>query len=362
MSSKRYSIWLKRRLFPRSLKFTREGKIYVAVTLGVGFAAINTGNNLLFLVLGLMLSLIIASGILAELSLRGIEVRRCLPARAEADVPFAVKLLIENHKRWASSFGIELGDEIDGQLTDKRCFFLRVKPKETRSITYHCHIAERGLHSFQEVHISTQFPFGLFKKGRFQELVGELIAHPRRVAVDLPLLRDFAGLGANAAYLPGPGQDFGELRAWVPGDDPRRIHWPATARTGQLFVSITDADASGEVEIVLDAALRSALANARAEVEMNIRLAAAFIRLLTQQGCLVSLVTSGSPRFKAHDQTTAIPLLDHLALLDPQKIPHSRPPLASTGRAILLGPQASNRGSIEWRKSVAAQVAVGERR
>ncbi len=78
------------RLWPRKLKFTREGKYFVGVTLGVGFAAVNTGNNLLYLVLGLQLSLIIVSGILSELTLRDLVITRKLPARSEAGRTFLV--------------------------------------------------------------------------------------------------------------------------------------------------------------------------------------------------------------------------------------------------------------------------------
>src|SRR6185436_19935940 len=49
---------------PRKLKFTREGKYFLGITLGVGFAAINTGNNLLYLLLGMLLSLIVLSGVM----------------------------------------------------------------------------------------------------------------------------------------------------------------------------------------------------------------------------------------------------------------------------------------------------------
>src|SRR5262245_33888588 len=66
---------------PRKLQFTREGKYFVGITIGVGFAAINTGNNLLYLLLGMMLSLIIASGIMSELSLRALTVTRQPPGR-----------------------------------------------------------------------------------------------------------------------------------------------------------------------------------------------------------------------------------------------------------------------------------------
>ena len=47
---------------PRQLEFTREGKILVAIALAVGAAAINTGNNLLLLGWGLVLSAIVISG------------------------------------------------------------------------------------------------------------------------------------------------------------------------------------------------------------------------------------------------------------------------------------------------------------
>ena len=67
---------------PRRLSFTREGKYFVGITLGVGFAAINTGNNLLYLLLGMMLSLIIASGIMSEMSLRDAHGARASRRRA----------------------------------------------------------------------------------------------------------------------------------------------------------------------------------------------------------------------------------------------------------------------------------------
>src|SRR5262245_81585 len=71
----------------RRLKFTREGKFFVGITLGVGFAAINTGNNLLYLLLGMLLALIIVSGLMSELSLRDLTVIRRLPLRAQVARP-----------------------------------------------------------------------------------------------------------------------------------------------------------------------------------------------------------------------------------------------------------------------------------
>ncbi|HEX4385918.1 MAG TPA: hypothetical protein VH083_23335, partial [Myxococcales bacterium] len=71
----------------RRLVFTRAGRWYTALTVGIGLAAINTGNNLLFLVLGLLLASIIVSGILSEQSLKGVKLERRLPPSATAGEP-----------------------------------------------------------------------------------------------------------------------------------------------------------------------------------------------------------------------------------------------------------------------------------
>ena len=84
---------------PRKLKFTREGKYYLGITLGVGFAAINTGNNLLYLLLGMLLSLIVVSGVMSDLSLRRLTVTRRLPVRAQVGRAHLVEIEVYNHKK-----------------------------------------------------------------------------------------------------------------------------------------------------------------------------------------------------------------------------------------------------------------------
>jgi uncharacterized protein (DUF58 family) len=335
---------LKRRLLPRGLSFTREGKVYVLVTLGVGFAAVNTGNNLLFLVLGLMLGLIVLSGILSEVTLRQIEVRRRIPPRVEAGVTFPVELALCNRKRLAASFSVELRDEIEGRPFRRRCFFLRVGPGEERSIAYRCELQRRGRARFDGTIVSTRFPFGLFEKNRFIELPGELIVLPSRVRVGAPRSAFAAGEGGRTAGFKGAGQDFLELRQMVPGDDPRLIHWPGTARLGQLLVKETERDARGFVEIVLDAAPVAGVELADEQVEQDIRAAGTLVRDLTGRGLTVLLTTGPGGSLESQGRPGAIPLLDHLALLDPEVARDRDPPRARHPGAVLIGPRAGAAG------------------
>ena len=58
---------------------TRAGVIYVLVTLVIGIAALNTGNNLLYIVVAAMLAAILVSGIVSAVVLRCLELEVRLP-------------------------------------------------------------------------------------------------------------------------------------------------------------------------------------------------------------------------------------------------------------------------------------------
>ncbi len=326
------------RRFSRGLSFTREGRVYVVVTLGVGFAAVNTGNNLLFLVLGLMLGLILVSGVLSELSLRDVVARRRLPARAEAGTSFPVEMEIENRKRFAASYSMELRDDIDGEPFRRRCFFLRVEPLGKRAIAYRCELPRRGRSRFDGIEVSTRFPFGLFEKRRFVRLAEALIVHPARVAVAFPAGALAPGEGLRASGRRGAGPDFLELREMHAGDDPRRIDWRSTARLGRLVVREHEAEARGFVELVLDAAPADDGPAAREEAERAISEAGTLVRELAGQGLHVRLVTSGGA-VETEGAANMVALLDHLALLDLDVLRRGPPPVGSSPRAVPLGPR-----------------------
>ena len=171
---------------PRRLKFTREGKFFLGITLGVGFAAINTGNNLLYLLLGLLLALIVVSGLMSEMSLRDLTVVRRLPLRAQVGRPHLVEIEVFNHKKRVPSYAIEVEDLRAGQPADKRCFFLKISPKSAQVAAYRRTPTKRGLDRHTGFRIATRFPFGLFEKSREVPADGELIIYPAVDPVHLP--------------------------------------------------------------------------------------------------------------------------------------------------------------------------------
>src|SRR3989304_3946802 len=114
---------------PRRLRFTSEGTGFVIVALAIGVAAINTGNNLLYLILAMMLSMIIISGILSESSLRTVDIRRSLPREAFAGKPFLVKIAALNGKKRLPSISLTFQDYLEGTVSAGNQYFLRISRK-----------------------------------------------------------------------------------------------------------------------------------------------------------------------------------------------------------------------------------------
>src|SRR5579872_2137972 len=206
----RPSLWARWRAqkAPRRLKFTREGKFFVGITFGVGIAAINTGNNLLYLLLGLLLSLIVVSGVMSELSLQGLTVVRRLPLRSQVGRPHLVEIEVFNHKHRVPSYAIEVEDLRARQPADKRCFFLKISPKSAQVAAYRRTPIRRGRDVHVGFRIATRFPFGLFEKSREVPATGELIIYPAVDPVNLAPAPAGRSPGADLVVGRGHGEEF----------------------------------------------------------------------------------------------------------------------------------------------------------
>ncbi|MFQ3585117.1 MAG: DUF58 domain-containing protein, partial [Cyanobacteriota bacterium] len=92
--------------FPRRFRSTRIGRRFIGITLLVSIAAFNTGNNPLYLLLGMLLSLILISGMICDATLKDLDVSRQLPSRIFAGQPVLVGLTLTNRKRRLPSFSL----------------------------------------------------------------------------------------------------------------------------------------------------------------------------------------------------------------------------------------------------------------
>ncbi len=232
--------------------FTREGKYFIGITIGVGFAAIHTGNNRLYLLLGMVVSLIIASGSVCEFSLRQLKVTRQPPVHIHARRPFLMGIGLQNGKRRLPSFSIEVEDLLDGQPLDKKCYFLKLPPGRLQHTSYRHTFTRRGRYRYSALRISTKFPFALFRKMRTIKIENEVIVYPQLVPVRRlgPVLKDL--LGEVHIDRAGRRGEFAGLREYRDGDDTRDVHWPSTARRGRTMVREFQDESMRRVALYLD--------------------------------------------------------------------------------------------------------------
>lgn len=236
MSAPRASFWarLRRRLRPPGrLKVTPVGRVYLVVTVGLGLGALNTGNNLLYLVLGLLLGVIVLSGVLSERALWQLDVRRLLPDGAFAQEPFPLRYEITRARGTAFALAVE---ELAPGITS-RAWVPLVTEGRPEVVRADAVASRRGPLALSRLRLSTSFPFGLFEKAVEFDVEDTLVVFPKRGFACAP---DDAGHGqtqgdaGNPRHRDGTGDLLG-LRELEPGEDARRVHWAKSAAVGKLL-------------------------------------------------------------------------------------------------------------------------------
>lgn len=335
-SSKPLSRWRAWFRPPRRLKFTREGKFFVGITLGVGIAAINTANNLLYLLLGLLLALMVVSGIMSEISLRDLTVVRRLPLRAQVGRPHLVEIEVFNHKGRVPSYAIEVEDLRENQPADKRCFFLKISPKSAQIAAYRRTPTKRGRDHHVGFRIATRFPFGLFEKSREISSEGDLVIYPAVDPVRLPPSPPGRKLGQEAVVGRGHGEDFFGVKVLRDGEHPRDVHWRKTAAIGQLVARERAREARPDITLTLDVykpsgpGTRGGGSSPREEgdwdlgFERRIREIASRAIAHLKRGDSVTVRTTAGDVVRVDRSSGADPVLRFLALVDSRPAPHDK--------------------------------------
>src|SRR5438552_8941204 len=102
--------------------------------------------------------------------------------------------------------------------------------------------------------------------------------------------------GVIPSRVLGLGTEFYSMRGYIPGDDPKRINWKASARYNELIVNETEAERVTDVMIVLDTDVTFFGPTESELFERGIQAAASMTRLLLRQGNRVGLVLQGGDR------------------------------------------------------------------
>ncbi len=193
---------------------TVEGLLFIVFLMVIAFAAWNTGNNLLYLVLSAMMAFLVAANLIARLSLGDVAVQLRFPDHIFAGEPASLNVTLLNHKKVMPSYSLMVealsdneedaetqkkDDDIDNKEKTKapdkpirdRSPRSRVSASDAPALSIgklayyvlvpaRASVRQRVLYTFERrgrypitgFRISTKFPASFFKKWRRIERVG----------------------------------------------------------------------------------------------------------------------------------------------------------------------------------------------
>jgi len=207
---------------------TRLGVRFVIAGILALIGAATSGSNLLYLIDGMLWSLLIASWWWSGRNLRGVFGRAEFPEQVFQDTEFALTLWLRKEKGRSAHF-------LTVRSPAGQDFLPILDSSRERSVTLPASLPRRGMNEIGDVWLESDFPFGLIRRRRrISGLVG--LVFPR--VFEIYGRQASPAVRAEEISLPrrGVGEDFYGLREYGSGEDARLINWKLTAKTGKPIV------------------------------------------------------------------------------------------------------------------------------
>lgn len=218
--------------------------------ISIGFIALGlfTGGPALLLgVLGLLLLPVCRW--LAGAQLSGLEFSRRIPRRVFSGEQFTVESTAHNTNRYIHASALVISDAMaDATSRDHQLAYL--ENNSSAELRWFGRLFQRGWNDERGITVSSRWPMGLFEaklSTRFQitdsSTGSGILVVPRPLKPEF-LTRTLERLEAetvlNSVTPPDAPTEFRSLREFRSGDALKMIHWPASSRSGQLFIRETD--------------------------------------------------------------------------------------------------------------------------
>lgn len=249
---------------------------HLGFTAIVAFAAMNSQNNILFWVVGVLLTVLIVSLIWSHLAIRGIDVQRLDPRHGAVGEALSLRYRVTNRRRWLPVFNLVIEERMGGEHANFSSFMhggsawvMHLGPGETVHGEAIFWPSARGEVRFDRLVVRTRFPFGLVRRQRKLSQATHTLVYPRRYRLRRRVLDSIVPvgpLGMKLSSRPGGGDDFFGVREYRPGDSRRMIAWKrsASSTSAELLVVERTLPSPPRLRFVLN------LAQSTAELQQRI--------------------------------------------------------------------------------------------
>lgn len=304
-----------------SFRMRPQGRVFLVITFLVIVAAVNTGTNLLYIVVGGLVSFLIISRVLGAWSLRELRISRDMPDAVHRDQHFLVTIRLENHKRLLPCMSVRIATEAEPNVSAG--YILKI-PAQRAAVLRISEVAHRrGVHTLPAITIISTFPLGLYESRLTFADRREVVVYPRVFTARVGLLDRMPGTGEAPRIAQGDGDEFFALREYMPGDDVRKINWRASARMNTLIVKDLEPDMSRCAILLLDNRIYEDLEDYEDRFEESVEIVASLAVTLLQQQLRVALVCGSGVVPLGEGTGQVINVLDFLARVNPEAEPKS---------------------------------------
>lgn len=297
---------------------TLPGVLLISVALGMGAAAYNTGSNILFITLSLLLSCLVLSGLLSWMNVRGIKLRLTAVAPWRAGQDQVVALELRNEKAFLPTYGLwfDMSAEVTGEKTRLPLGGRLDGGEEPMRLEWMVRPKRRGKEEVVLVSMGSLFPFGFLSKSAGCDVRQEVVVWPEPVEYlrveSGGLWRQHSGQRTQRSGMSG---DLMALRAYARGDSHRLVHWKATARLKKVMVRQFSAESEEGFMMWVDAGAERW--PRKEQFELMVSLAATLGEDLFRMGRLMAVAVNGDPMRPVRKLRDLELFLDRLALLEP---------------------------------------------
>lgn len=250
------------------------------------------------------------------------------PSRSPAGESATVTVRLENVAHLPTGL-LMVEDTVPPALGPRPRFVLdRLAPLSVRSVTYTVHADRRGRYAIGPLSVRLTDPFGFCQLDRSFTGQRHLLVTPRVEPLpSVPLTGDWSGTGeSRARSIAAAGEDDVAVREYRHGDELRRVHWRATARSGALMVRREEQPWESRATIIVDDRQTAHVGESTSGSFERVVGAAASIGLhLSHRGYAIRLVADGlglTTKSVVDDGANSDPtgmLLDSLAVAQPSR-------------------------------------------
>jgi len=311
---------------------TRDGWIFLSAIAIVVLAAINTSNNLLYMVLSVLISVLLLSGFLLELNFRFLETDILLPSRCIAGDVFPFSIRIHNRRRVFPMISVRVEPASNSALNFESFYFAGINPLGHAKYTSESVLPRRGRYSVREVLGASRFPFGLLSKKHTCEVNGEIVCYPAIVPRDRLSIYALDEQGTIQRPERGSGYELHTIRDYVYSDGARHVHWKASAKTASLKTREFAADEGRRVILAMD---RFGTPEDTEEFEEQVTRAASLAFHCTADGSEVAFVSDDWRTGPGSPEVVLDSILEYLATVE-MSAAAAFPDIDPNGGALLL--------------------------